>query len=99
MARIRGGREWTRSAHYDEVRAMLGLPDGAKLPAEGMPPRRIQGIMVWVTPLMGPRVPRRVGRWGRVLERKSSRHRVLAQCPDCGKVLSVGRLGQHKCRG
>lgn len=96
MARFLIG-QWGYNAHSREVRVMLGLPEDAKLPREGMEPRRIQGITVWVLPLMGPRVPKRIGRWNRPLERKSSRHRVLAECPDCGKVLSVGRLHQHRC--
>lgn len=29
--------------------------------------------------------------------RKSSKHRVMCECPGCGKTLSVGRLRQHRC--
>lgn len=78
--------EWPEyHAHSNQVRALLGLRPRQKLPAEGMPPRLIQGILVWVTPL-GPN-PTRF---------KRSTHRVLARC-NCGKVLSAGRLHQHRC--
>lgn len=78
----------THRAHSDTVRMLLGLREKEKLPREGMPPRLIQGIEVWVTPL-----PEREkgARW------KRSTHRVLAKCPTCGRVLSVGRLHQHRC--
>ena len=68
-----------------QVKALLGLGPKQKLPAGGLPPRRIAGIVVWVAPL-GPAAPRR-----------RSMHRVMAQCPGCQKVLSAGRLGQHRC--
>lgn len=95
MSRIIIGR-YGRNAHHNDIRSMLGLPEGAKLPREGMPPRTIQGITVWVAPLVGPAVPRRT-RYQRPLAPKSSTHRALAQCA-CGKVLSVGRLHQHVCK-
>lgn len=72
----------TRNAQSDGVRQLLGLAPKAKLPKEGMGTRVIQGIEVWI-------IPASVGR-------KS--HRVLAKCPDCGKVLSAGRLHQHICK-
>ena len=73
-------------ADHEFIRAALGLTAKAKLPVEGMPPRMIQGYEVWVNPLG----PNKTGH-------KRSTHRVLARC-NCGKVLSVGRLHQHKCR-
>ena len=97
---IRSETNPRRNAHHDEIRAMLGLGmvPMPKLPTEGVEPHIIQGIKVWVTPLMGPRVPRCTSRYQRPLEGKSSTHRVLAECPDCGRVLSVGRLHQHVCK-
>lgn len=71
--------EWP--AHSSAVLPMLGLKPGRHLPPEGMPPREIQGITVWVKP--------------QEANRKSSLHRVYAKCPACGKEMSVGRLPQH----
>jgi hypothetical protein len=73
------------NAQSAQVREMLGLPPKAKLPREGMDPRLVQGILVWVEPIR----PQCYG--GRKV------HRVLARCPECGKVLSAGRLHQHVC--
>lgn len=75
------GRDW--NAHTSEVFRLLGLKPGSHLPPEGMPPREIQGIRVWVTPKPEGE-PRSV-----------CSHRVLAECPVCKKHLSVGRLHQH----
>lgn len=75
------GREW--NAHTSEIFRLLGLT-GSHLPKEGMPPRLIQGIKVWVNPI----------KWPHPL-RKSSTHRVMAECPVCGKTMSAGRLHQH----
>lgn len=83
------------TAHSRAMRVLLGLAPEAKLPREGMEPRIVQGIKVWVTPLMGPH--RQYYGWGRVRTVKSSTHRVLAECPSCGRVLSAGRLHQHVC--
>lgn len=82
----RHGIERPASSH--EVNVMLGLREKEKLPREGMPPRELQGIRVWVTPLPGRP---KGSRW------KRSTHRVLAECPDCRQVVSVGRLAQHEC--
>lgn len=59
---------------------------GGHWPDEGLLPVTVQGFMVWVVPI--ERIP----------GKKSSRHRVLCECPGCGVVLSVGRLHQHKCK-
>lgn len=75
------------NAHSRHVTAMLGLKPGEKLPAEGMEARLIQGIKVWVEPI-GPALAR-----GRRMT-----HRVKAECPDCHKVMSAGRLHQHVCK-
>ena len=92
--------DWpTRNAHSHHILAMLGLPPRAKLPKEGMPPRQIQGFKVWVAPLSPDYDAHatythngRTYRYG-----KRSTHRVLTECPCCRKVLSVGRLHQHRC--
>lgn len=81
------------NAQHNHVRQMLGLPK--KLPREGVPPQVIQGIKVWVNPA-GPRIM--VDKWGKERVLKSSTHRVMAECPLCGKHMSAGRLHQHKCQ-
>lgn len=83
----------SRNAHSPQVRAMLGLDSKAKLPVEGMPARVVQGIKVWVEPLVGAAPKNSAGRTA-----KRSTHRVLAECPHCQQVLSAGRLHQHKCK-
>lgn len=90
----RAGGEW--NAHSADIREMLGLGRKGKLPAQGMEPRVIQGVKVWVEPAaparyyyLGPYTPKKI---------KSSAHRVLAECPRCGEHLSAGRLHQHVCK-
>jgi hypothetical protein len=84
------------NAHSIHVMRMLGLRPGGHLPAEGMPVRVIQGIKVWVTPYVARTY---VEPWSGMARRvKSSKHRVMAECPHCGKHLSAGRLHQHKCK-
>jgi hypothetical protein len=80
------------NAQSHHVRVMLGLSPDAKLPREGMAPRTIQGILVWVDPLPD-RTPEEARR-----HHKRSTHRVRAKCPTCSKTLSVGRLHQHVCK-
>lgn len=64
-----------------EMHELLGVK---RLPDEGMSVREIQGVQVYVL----PRAPKN--------GRKSSRHRVMAIC-NCGRIVPVGRLHQHKC--
>lgn len=80
------------NAQSAAMRELLGLSRTAKLPAEGMPIRTIQGVKVWVEPL-DTSVPHT---W----RNKRSTHRVKCQCPnpDCGKIMSAGRLFQHVCK-
>jgi hypothetical protein len=76
-----------RSAQQHHLYPMLGLRATQHLPKEGLPPQIIQGIKVWVAPAVA-----------RADGRKSSTHRVLAECPLCLQVLSAGRLHQHVCK-
>jgi hypothetical protein len=75
--------EYPWPAHSGTVKEFLGLDRKAKLPAEGMPPREIQGFQVYVLSLTEARA-------------KKQFHRVMAICPTCGKHLSAGRLQQHQ---
>jgi hypothetical protein len=68
------------NAHDSDIKEMFGLDRKAKWPAAGMPAREIQGIKCWVGPLVGGR---------------RAPHRAMAECPACGKEVSIGRLRQH----
>lgn len=72
----------TRNAHSHHVKEMFGLRPEQKWPSEGLPARTIQGIVVWVEPLL-------LGR--------GKMHRVRALCPQCQHEMSAGRLHQHVC--
>lgn len=94
MARfIRSPHNSRYQASSSEMFALFGLPGQSKWPAQGMPMREIQGIQVWVNPAPVKEV------WVNGVSRrvKSSTHRVMAACPDCGRVMSAGRMHQHKC--
>lgn len=73
-----------RTAHNRDLLLLLGQA-GTKWPDAGLPTTVVQGVKVWVAPIT------------RVPGRKSSAHRVMAECTDCGAVMSAGRLFQHKC--
>jgi hypothetical protein len=70
---------WKASA--GRVKGLLGLSPTAHFPAEGLAPRDIQGVQVYVT------AARNDGR---------RKHRVFAICP-CGRHIPAGRMFQHKC--
>ena len=56
------------------------------LPFRAMPERSINGVQVYVKaqgPKEGPKGNR------------SRKHRVIAVCPECGRHVPFGRLGQH----
>lgn len=79
-------RRWHASS--DGMKILLGLDPKSKYPAEGMPPRTIQGVTVWVEPLKGE-TPN---------HGKRHTHRVMAKCPNCHQKMSAGRLHQHVCK-
>lgn len=73
-----------RDVHAHDMYALLGVTSGT-LPREGMPERVINGVRVYVKPVVDE---------GR---RRNFRLRVTAIC-ECGKHVPVGRLHQHKCK-
>lgn len=94
-----------RPVHSHIMKGLLGLASSDKLPREGMPPRFVQAteksrfghtvhwdVKVWVNPLVGEAEP---GTYRRLAKR--STHRVMCECPHCGKQMSAGRLFQHSC--
>jgi len=64
---------------------LLGLNPGEKLPREGMEPRMIQGICVYVLSTDE----------AHQLSKARKPHRVMAICPICETHVSRGRLQQH----
>lgn len=68
-------------AQSGDMHRLLGVK---RLPDEGMQVRWIQGVQVYVKPIV------------RVKGTKSSRHRVYVIC-ECGRHVPAGRLHQHKC--
>jgi hypothetical protein len=82
-----------RAATNREMLALLGIT-ASRLPDHALPHRFIQGIKVWVTPARRLPPPAVTGPWRRS---KSSAHRVMGECPNCSKHMSVGRMHQHKC--
>lgn len=70
------------NAHTSEIKKLFGLRPEQKWPKEGMPPRVIQGVQVWVLSVPGAKY------FGRL-------HRVRCACLFCDKTLSLGRLHQH----
>lgn len=81
------GKTWPAQA--EEVKTMLGLKPGQPLPREGMAERLIQGIRVYVAPLLPGWGKRHNGGWQGL--------RVMAIC-ECGRHITVSRLQQHKCK-
>lgn len=85
-------RGW--NMHWSELRVHLGMKLGAKLPKHGIPPRQLMGWTVWVEP---QHPPVEVIRNGMRKKLDTRHHRVKAQCPECGAIISAGRTHQHKC--
>jgi len=79
---IRNAERPNWNAHNHEVLGLLGVK---RLPVDGMSPREIQGITVWVEPL----------RVEKPIRGKRHDRRIRAICPACGREFSVGRLHQH----
>jgi hypothetical protein len=80
---VRDAKNWP--AQSSLVKRLLGLGVNQPLPKEGMPPRLIQGVKVWVVPLVER--PH--------LRRNFAGLRVRCSCPVCGKEFALGRLAQH----
>lgn len=67
-------------AHASSMYELLGHNPKSHLPDGGLPARKIQGKWVWVTPRAD--TPR-------------GKHRVMTECPTCGKVVQAGKLFMH----
>lgn len=73
---------------YASSSDMLSLLGVKKLPRDGMAERLIQGVRVYVAPL--------VPGWGKRANKSWQGLRVMAIC-TCGQHVAVGRLHQHIC--
>lgn len=74
-------------AYNDRVARVMTALGVKRLPVGGMPEREVEGVKVWVAALP----PRPQGSCF-----KRSTHRLLCECPRCGKAMSFGRLAQHE---
>jgi hypothetical protein len=83
------GRYRYASAH--DMYELLGVKS---LPKEGMAECLIQGVRVYVSPLICP--VEKSGWNGKHMRRNWQGLRVMAIC-DCGRHIPVGRMHQHKC--
>lgn len=85
-------------AYVNDLRAFHNDKPVKKLPADF-------SCSLWLPLTDGRRVntwvhegaPMRMGNYGRMI--KSSKHRVMVACPDCGASVPAGRTHQHKCKG
>ena len=99
MIYIPNAQHPTWPAQSAEINKLLGLREKEKLPDAGMPVLHLpalqvdkdrnvvasRAVKVWVNPIV------------RKVNIRTSKHRVMCECPDCGMHLSVGRLAQHVC--
>lgn len=86
-------RSWKSVMREDELKQRLGVP--AKLPRDFVlyPPVDVDGVLVYITKSQAPATPE-LNRWYKGC-RHTAKHRVLAICPECNKVVSAARLAQH----
>jgi len=73
---------WSYPMNTHAMKSVLGLPP--KLPRDGLPPRMIGNVKVWVEASSRPE--------GTNFRRP---HRIMSECPCCQKTIPAGRLAQH----
>jgi hypothetical protein len=88
-----------RNMHHDDLYSALGLDPKNHLPAEGLAPQNINGIMVYVLPVDDPRRLRRFRsrRNGQMMTNMKGK-RTYAICPGCERHIEAGHLHQHRCK-
>ena len=79
------GRSWPMSLGDVYAHLGLGCTKNYKLPTEAIPVHLIQGVPVWVE-AKGAKQP---------VSYRGRPHRVMAACPECGFICSLGRMHQH----
>jgi hypothetical protein len=70
-----------RAMNHAQLCQALGLNPRKHLPDEGLPPRVLGNVLVWVV----PRVP----------GTSQDARRTWCECPHCRKQLTAGKLQQH----
>jgi hypothetical protein len=86
--------EHGRNMHYSQLYARLGLNPNKHLPAEGVPPTDVDGVIVYVLAVDHPRRERRRNYRGRSWTNMKGK-RTYAICPDCQRHIEAGHLHQH----
>ncbi len=76
------GRTFNWPMRWDQLYVALGLDPNKHLPVDGLGRQYVGNVLVWVV----PKIP------GRNQDAK----RVWCECPDCGRVLTAGKLQQHR---
>ena len=89
----------TIRATANQLKPFFNLKPGQPWPAEGMTPRAVKGIVLFVRPLGKLLEPQ--GPYWRKNLREGLNSRLMAYCPDCQALVSYGRLHQHMaaCQG
>lgn len=80
-------RQNGRNMHTHQLYPILGVK-GSILPKEGIEPRYIGNVLVWV-------LPKEEAEMKAMMLKKRFVARVLCECPYCGKEFSAGTLDQH----
>jgi len=71
----------TQNMHWQDLYTALGLSTTRHLPAEGLPPRMIGNVEVWVD--------------AKIPGVNQDAKRVWCKCPVCDKPFTAGKLFQH----
>ena len=76
------GRTYKSQMRHDQLYAALGLNPKRHLPDAGLPPQLVGNVEVWVD--------------AKIPGKNQDAKRVWCKCPACGKVLTAGKLQQHR---
>ena len=78
---------YTSNAQSEDVKRLFGLEPKQKWPRFGLKIIVVDGWKLWVDP---------IGFKYQIRKHSSfKQHRAMAQCPACGKNISIGRISQH----
>jgi len=71
----------TQNMHWPDLYEALGLNPKRHLPQEGLSPRMVGNVLVWVD--------------AKVPGKNQDAKRVWCKCPVCEKTFTAGKLHQH----
>lgn len=71
----------TMTMDHRDLYEALGLNPNRHLPKEGLGPRHVGNVLIWVDP--------------KVEGKSQDAKRVWCRCPHCDRVLTAGKLHQH----